>query len=562
MKKLSVKKYAACVLAGTFVLAGFTSQAFAQTKTETTDDSSLVLPDISTTVSGDSIKSSPQSVPDFQDVVPALEDSYAIVPVLPGVEESAVPFEKGTVSAGGAPEKEIYAEGQIGAGYPGFFSGVFSIYKDSEVDPFSLQFTQLTENGFGLHPASSGFFNSDTSLVGTKTFRWGALDLNVGGSFSSSNLGLQSLSTTFYNTSKQDFSTQDSIVWNLPNGFLLKAGVDAGYYIRYSGVKDSSAVYIPQLANGTTLYAAPSATASWHNDMFSIAFDAGYTFQSIMSQVDYPSYKKPLNRAEFGIDFDWTMRPFTAGLDASIVVGNKLGSASFLVPFTVNFAGEWAVNYCPASLTVNVEGGLESSSKMYSQLENEFQFAAAEYLPGESSDWYGLVQLGIPVMQNLAIETDITFKKSAFGNGTWEADYTTDDNGLYKFNQVDRYLLDTDISGNFSWSMFNVEFGVNGHWMHVPSNDYRVSIAAAFSVLGDNGQWGADVSIREPIGNNGGDFIPVIGFGGFYRLGNSLRLALEVEDFAKLVSGTDRHYYGSQYFERAGNVTLLLKFFF
>ena len=125
MKKLFVVMFAFCAALG-----------FAQNN----EDEKIQLPEMTTTVSGDTIVAGRDAVPDFSKVVPSAGEEKNIMPKLPG--------EHIVYDDGAEPEanfftgenKNVYAQGLVGGGFPGDFIGDFSVFKDSNTDPFRIEF--------------------------------------------------------------------------------------------------------------------------------------------------------------------------------------------------------------------------------------------------------------------------------------------------------------------------------------------------------------------------------------------------------------------------------------
>ena len=166
MKEINTKLIASVALVS-LLTAG---SLFAQKDTSSSSEENIVLPEVTTTVSGDSLTAGKDSLPDFTKILPSHEDGVGLLPQLPGVTAVEIPEEPEAVLEA-APERAVYAQGLLGAGYPGYFIGDFSIYKSSGDDPFLLQFTHTQSNGYGQKLAGDGFFDTDTTML----CRWGYL---------------------------------------------------------------------------------------------------------------------------------------------------------------------------------------------------------------------------------------------------------------------------------------------------------------------------------------------------------------------------------------------------
>ena len=115
MMKMKMKKYifGFCVL-GIFAAAGFAQEVEAP-------ESQIELPDLTTVVSGSDQAEELAPAPDFDDVLELQYNSGDLVPVLPAASTGS---EGDVVNASNdAMQKDIYAEGTIGGGYPALFTG-------------------------------------------------------------------------------------------------------------------------------------------------------------------------------------------------------------------------------------------------------------------------------------------------------------------------------------------------------------------------------------------------------------------------------------------------------
>lgn len=523
----------------------------------------VVLPDLSTTVEGDTVSVYKDAAPDFGALNAQTLDSKDVLPELPDSEDPTVVPEEGFGSGNGQAQKEVYAEGLVGGGYPGYFTGFFTLYKDSTTNPFTINFNHVTNNGYGLHPAANGYFNSLTAFDGQTEISHDNMDVDVGIAFWKKDLGLQSKSATFYNINRQELSVPLGMSWELPLGFGIDFANEFAWYSRYSGLKDESASYIAQEAEAATIFESPSLRAYWSNDTFTFGLGGGYTFEHFNGIMEDHITDRAINRGYFGGDFTFRNSTFIVDSAFSFVVGGSVGTvANFLVPYHVGVTGEWPVKYSTVPIRFTVDGGLRSDLAVFSEKEDSFAFAKMYWLPNDSSDWYAKASAKIPTTSFYTIDASFLFAKTAFGNGAWEADYENPNaNGLYTFIQKDRLLLDSEVAMTFKWSIFDISLDWTAHWASVPSNEYRMTAGGTMEVNSDTGLWGVKLQVVEGIGG-GADFIPFVNLSGYYRINNNMRIALEINDAVKLVTGGDRSYYKSDYTQTAGNAALLFKFFF
>lgn len=110
---------------------------------QNSEEEQIQLPELTTTVSGDTVVAGKDAVPDFSKVVPSAGEEKNIMPRLPGERISGEDGDGEPEASFLAGEhKNVYAQGLVGGGFPGDFIGDFSVYKASETDPFRIEFSQ------------------------------------------------------------------------------------------------------------------------------------------------------------------------------------------------------------------------------------------------------------------------------------------------------------------------------------------------------------------------------------------------------------------------------------
>lgn len=521
---------------------------------ETLTESQILLPDVTTTVLGDSPSAGMDAVPDFSGIV--LSDSNS--DVLPRMPDGSIQdFEdEPEADFSSDEEKDIYAQGLIGAGYPGYFTGDFSVYKNSGENPFSLRFSHDSSYGYGSHSAGEGFFDSSTALDGSKTFTWNTVSLESAAKYSMQTYGLQGVCAPyFYDMSYITVGLDETLKWTLPKGFLLTAGLQGEWYSRYAGVADGEMSTATEKETGArSLNFSPGVRLSWAGGNFSAGTDAAYTFEDFVS------------RGQFGADFLWRDAGYHAGASVAVVVGNAIGSRiSAIPPFTVDFGGEWNVGPSSRVLSVEVKGGLDSYLPLRSELETLYLFSAAGGALSETSDWYAEVKASVPVLSSLTVDFSGGFKATAFGNGVWEPDYRSVSDsgaGIYSFAPLSRVHVRTDLEVSYVYKFLTAKAFWNSNWgRYVPAAEIPFTIGFSVIAQDEKSRWGADLSFMQPLGA-GVDFVPVIDTSAFYRVNDSMRLALQIDDVIKLLGASDRVYASSKYMMKAGSATVLVRFLF
>ncbi|MDY4901670.1 MAG: hypothetical protein SO116_02205 [Treponema sp.] len=560
MKKYFIKKliFTFSVLSVSFLAA--------QNSPEKSEEK-IILPEVTTTVSGDSLTAGKDAVPDFTSILP-VQDENPPLPKLPGVKSSDT-YSEPEADLTVAADKQIYAQGLIGGGFPGYFTGDFSVYKSSGAEPFLLRFSHLSQNGYGKHSARDGYFDSTTTLRGEKIFSVKNTMWNLSASYDRTTYGLQNKSPAFYEMNYQTVETSDFVRWFLPKGFSLALGFDGQWYNRYAGVPENSVdVILKQEENSDIITFNPSFESQWGNTNFNVFFDTSYTLEFLNDSefVKYGSEEKndvsSISRADFILGGSWTGKNLYIALKGGVAAGTEMGDNSVIPLAEASFEGKWNMPSMDRLLFVNVKGGIDSRLSLCSDLEKDFNFTTQTFLPYETSDWFAMINMTIPAGSKITIEGTSEFRKTAFNNGVWEADYDSPlYTKVYEFKQIDRSILTSKVNLSYLWKIFTVDFSWKSNYFHVPSNDYRNTFGATLSFQSETGKWGFEASAFEAVDKDA-DLCPVINVSGFIKLRDAIRFSLEIDDGVKLISRSGRDYGNSMYIKNSGSAKLLVKFFF
>lgn len=538
-----------------------------------TTEQKIQLPDVTTVVTGDSLTAGKNAIPDFSDVTPSTDEATTPLPQLPDAKSDNVKEEPEADLSYGS-ERNLYAEGLIGCGFPGYFSGDFSIYKSSGDNPFKLRFYHESANDYGTHTAAKGFFTGTTELSGTKKFTLKNVILNIGATYNTGVNGMQNLSTCFFDDTKQTVSSQNNVTWMLPLNFSITLQADGSYYSRYAGLTNngSAVAFSYQESGAKVMTVLPQVSVAWNN---LTADDTGLQFdlyiksavESFLSEMEFATTEEPttslINREQFGLNGSWNNKTLSVKGNAGIVIGNALGAVSVTAPFSLEIDARWMNAASSRPVTLSAIGGLDSYLPMYGQLEKTYSFTSQQYLESETSDWFAKIETSLPIASRFTFNASAVWRMTAFGNGIWEPVYSEQPlaSGLYAFSQIDRTLFASNIGFSFLWKLLTLSVDWKSNWLYVPVTENAYAINATCSVQAEDGFWGSDVTLQEALGD-GVDMMPNISAGAFVRMNNTLRLAGEINDMVKLFSGTDRTYANSKYISRAGSVTVLVKFFF
>ncbi len=530
-------------------------------KNDTADE--IALPDVTTVVPGNTLQTGKDAVPDFSGVLPGKDTAAPVLPRLPDTKIDT----SGTVTedrTSGGGKKDIYAEGLIGGGYPGFFTGDFSLYRSQGNNPFLLKFGHESASGYSRESLSDGFFDTSTDISGEKTFTGDKTVLNLKAAYKRSEDGLQDNSPVFYDMTKQLLSGSGSADIKCTDNFNLSLTADSDFYNRYAGENGSDTV--PEAEKGISVfYLNPSASGIWTKDGVTVILSGVYNLEcnagddSAFTGYDGDLTELSLHRGQFGQKISWSNDVFSFYEAASAVVGTAIGSGSVIVPFTAGATAK--VGNPGAVIVLSAEGGLSSGLESCRELEEKYKFTYLSFIPGETTDWYGIFSASVPVYGRFSAVSSVEYRKTAFSNGTWEPVYSgTSASGLYGFVQRDRTLLKTVESLSTTVKNISLTADWTAYWKDVPVLENEQTLGLSAGIQDAKADKGADTSVRFELGDDA-DNVPEIAVSGFCRLSPGLRLDLKAEDIIKLLSGESRTYAG-KYITRSGSASVFLKFFF
>ena len=219
MKKI----YKFSTIAFTFIFAG--TSLFAQ---------NIELPDVTTVIEGDTIKAGLDTLPSFSDVLVVEGNSGKVVPKLPEVE--APEASPAPSAATGTEEKTIFAEGLIGGGYPGLFTGNFSVFRMTGESPFKLEFNYDSSNGYANHSLTDCFYDRNAKLFVEKNYKKDKLYWGVNGLYQTSNDGLQNQIEGISSLNQEIYDINGNISYELGKGFSAGGDLDINFYNRFADV--------------------------------------------------------------------------------------------------------------------------------------------------------------------------------------------------------------------------------------------------------------------------------------------------------------------------------------
>ncbi len=521
----------------------------------------IKLPEMTTVISGDTPVAEKDVLPDFSDI---LEPS-AEARTLPGIQDAQdVPETVESVPADtGAGKKDIFVEGLVGAGYSNVFIGDFTVYKATGENPFKLHFGHDSASGYARNDVSDNFEDSKTTIFGEKTITTGITTWNVFGGYDRITDGLQLVSPVFEDMTKQKVHggfTSDSF---FNNGIEFLFGVDTSWYNRYNSLMYNAPAYTAAEEGHSIISSNPMARFSWSSDALTVGVEGKYTVHSNAGDSDAMMFgKQTTHRGEAFTDIGWHNDIFSVYEKAGIVAGTKIGDQSLLVPFTVGGSVRFHTPLSDRAVELAAEGGMQTSQPTISDLETLYAFTYMAGIPGETSDWYGKETLSLPIADVLTLSQTGEYRKTAFDNGVWQPIYASTGvvSKLYGYTQKEMTRFKTVSAASVLMGPMTATVDWTAQWIDVPVLEYENTIGISASLQDSTATYGGEVHVRFDLDSDA-DEVPNIGGETFYRMNQSVRLAAQVDDIVKLVTGKSRTYAGD-YIQRSGTAAVVVKFFF
>ena len=547
LKMLKMKKY----IFGLFVLGAFVVAGFAQDVEA--PESQIELPDLTTVVSGSTQQEDFAPAPDFDDVLELPFNSGDLVPVLPSASAGG---EADVVNAANdAMQKDIYAEGTIGGGYPASFTGDFEVSRLYGADPFKISFTHESAAGYAGHNLASGYNNRSTLISVEKDFIRKKLKWGFAGHYEDLGNGLQSKVDSVAANNQDSVGLSANFLWELPKNFELSFNAGSEFYYRFADITKNSTegFEVPKwIKNTSRVTADPELKISWLYNGFEVSFDALYNMEA---------WSKVSNRGEFDLDFAWHNEKIKLFADAGVVVGNNIGNNNVVVPFTLGLETNLPVYFSDRELNLSLSGGLASDRYTTAQLEREYKFSGMENLTSETSDWFGKATLLVPLKTSFTGTVSAGFNRTAFGNGVWTPDYGNAGSlvsGLYTYSQKSRNELFTDFAFTWKYKLFAATAKYHANWLENPVLENKHTISVNFALQSQKGLWGANLDTTYILDSSDK---PVISMEGYVQASGAVRICLSINDMLKLLGAEERLYAG-QYAANSGNASLFVKFLF
>ena len=190
-------------------------------------------------------------------------------------------------------------------------------------------------------------------------------------------------------------------------------------------------------------YIQPNIFAKWKNNSFEVNFNATYEAERLFRTENSV---KQNNRGEFDLDFAWKNDYITTKMNLGIVVGNLIGENAILVPFAAEVNANLPVYFSNRKLFFAMKGGLESNNDSIYELEKLYNFTAISKMPSETTDWFGNLNISIPIKNTFTANVALDFKKTAklVGYSDETIEYT-DDSIIVSYEKFDKKLNEFEL---------------------------------------------------------------------------------------------------------------------
>lgn len=544
------------------------SQNSSKEEKQNLSENEIELPDVTTVISGEALTAGKDSVPDYKKILPDKNTGSVQLPVMPAVQNEKLP--ENEYSSKKEVEKDVYAEGKIGGGYPFCFTGDFSIFRMTGDSPFELSFNHEAYEDFAQKKSADGYFLRQTSIEADKKLSVKNAKFNFSGWYKNKDNGLQSASNSFTDYLYNDIGADVCGEWNLNKGWYIFSSAGASYYNRY-GIQFENSVEseISWEKNAKYFSFSPEFAFGWKNYGFDLNFASKYETQLNMKDSNtlqkalYASSAEAVHRGQFTFNFSWENDFVSTWAKTSVVAGTSIGNNDVIIPFGLGATFLLENGFSSRKIILSAEGGLDSFLELAGSIEKDSPFAVLYSLSSEQSDWYGKAFASVPVKDVFSLNVSGEFRKTAFGNGIWQADYSSalSSSGFYLINQEERTDFNTQLVFTADFEQLKLSGGWKSYWLDIPSDKEKNSINASVLFEGKNSKWNARASVVEFLGDDA-DKVPVVGAEASLKASRSIRLALEATDIIKLLTGKTRDFAHSQYKQNCGHVMASAKFQF
>lgn len=523
----------------------------------------ISLPDVTTVVTGES-EGLNIPAPDLNKSVKLPKKSSSVTPQMPDIKEKAPVV----VEEKPAPKPaSLMVEGRVGGGYPANILANFLIQQLGLRDTFSLLFNHDSFSAFGGSSQPKNFSASDTDIYLFKRFQLDRGVVDFTGFYGSVQNGfqnqIQDLTPVNQNIAKGKLGYSMSIRGE--HKLNLAFGTD--FYSRYNDITNITDTLDSWQEESVLLFFVPTASYSkaFFDDALVLGASAAYNLDmdikgTLVDEQTIYTNGRSLNRGELLFNSEFKKEYFDLFGSAGLVFGDHQNDNSVIVPFTLKVVTRVPIK--TSIVTFCLAGGMESAKTSVNEEEQKYKYTAFSTLPSECSAWYGHFDTAIPFGNNFKIAAAIDYKKTAFNNGYWEAEYSADgyNGGLFQYRNVEKEIFSTEVSALYEYGFYKLQALGKVNFMDLEplESKYNYNVCLEYD---PQKRFSGSVLVKGALDSS--DMLPQIDLEGTINLteneGAPLKLSLYIQDLLKLASGSTRMY-GGDYFSESGKISLIMKF--
>ena len=509
-------------------------------------------PDVTTVIEGDTVTVSPDALPDFKDVLKIPEGSGTIVPVLPDINTDVKESKEKKINVNN--NKTVYSEIAVGGGYPFLFFGNVDVKSTNKVSPFALSFDYESANGYNSKPLTDNFSDSLIQLNFEKSYVKDSLSLLFNANYEKDTKGLQKKVIGMSDINKSAIEGFAEVNYSFKNGVSIGSDMDLVLYNRFLANTIDNQTIDTWKNKSDFITFIPHLNFNWQGYGFDFNLIGEYLLDG---NLFYSLEGKNVNRGAFQTELRWHNDIIDTFGNVAIVFGNQLKNNKVLFPFSLGLDASFPVYFSNRNVRLSFEGGLLSTYKTVEEIEKEYSYSVLKTVPNEIADWYGKLEIDIPLKQVFSGNFKAEYKKTAFNNGVWEPIFSEDTKDLYEIKNNSHELLTTDLSLTYTSGLFSVKGIWHANWFDVPANDAMQRFDIELSVQDLKAKWGASLYGSYKVDEKWS--YPNISLQGFVQVTPTVRLNASFEDVIPLFTQSERIGCG-KYIDRGFSGSVFLKF--
>ena len=439
--------------------------------------------------------------------------------------------------------RAIFSDGRIGIGAPSYVLGDLSLYKIGGSPRFRLNFLHEKLDGYGFVQAGSGFYNSTDVLDGTISFEIDSFDFNIHGTIGESTMGLQD---NVEGVIAYDSVTYRNIAGSIEVSHVTDPVTLTGL-MRAEYFAQTLTAAEPQFAAEVSIW--PRASATLFLDPFDFELDLQYELASTSSETGSAIEHRLFAALISGL----RLQNLRLYLDAGFM---WLVSDTILPD--VRLGLEWNVR---TMLRIETSGGYVSHPVRNSILLVDRPLLKLTNLGAEFGwEWKGAAQFRPVTPLLLSIDAGLSYLEGVPDSISAHDPET----GLFDPIQEAIAMTRLEMGVGMEWTISNV-IGLTVDWNGIfiertqfePSNEVTVSMAAEDPIEGFGALLQLGANIRQLESDPSPEIsVPILNFGGYYRISESVRVQLDVHDALSWLISPGRIGW-DPYIEPGLNVTLV-----